>query len=142
MGTNNFYIPYKIELLFDFFPELNVRVDKYYSSDEKKEVLKWVRKLLEERIIFAGEFGDDKKLKRWDLSIDKIIDKISANWKEDIDFPGFYNIVWFGYEDWYINALKKEGYNDELDWKWFLDNKIGEIEVWVKENRPKNVNEK
>lgn len=137
MEINNFYIPNKIELLFDFFGDLDIKISKPYSKDKRENVLKWVRKLLEKNVLYAGEFNREKKFEKWNLPVNQIILKINSEWGENIDFPEFYNLVWFSYQKWYLEKLKDLGYNESIDWNWFVKNKIGNLEQWIEENRPK-----
>ena len=56
---------------------------------------------------------------------------------EDKD-PNFYGMVTFGSKKWYVNKLEEQGLTDTTDWETFVKNKIGDLEQWIEENRPKN----
>ncbi len=133
MNTNNFYAPHNIELLFDFFGELGIKPINPYTIEDKNKVLMWVKKLLENKILYAGEYDDKKRFITWDISINEIIDKINNIWLEDMEFSKFYDIVWFKYQEWYIKELEKIGYNDRVDWNTFVESKFNmNVEGWVK----------
>jgi len=136
MNNYSFYIPNNIELIFDFFGDLAIKPNKPYSKKEKYEVLQWVGKLLKSEILYAGEYDNEKKFKKWNLPINEIIQKIECEWNEDLEFPEFYNLVWFSYQKWYIEALKKRGLTETKDWNNFIKNEIGDLEKWIKENKP------
>lgn len=136
MNEMNFYMPYKVEFLFDFFSDFEIKLNEPYTLEKKNKVLKFIRILLENKIIYAGSYIDNKTFKKWDSPINKIIEDIFLNWKENLDYSDFYNIVLFRYESWYIEALKREGYNDLVDWNWFIEEKIGDLKKWIEKNRP------
>jgi hypothetical protein len=51
------------------------------------------------------------------------------------DFPDFYAIPMFNFKDWYVENLKKTGFDQYTDWEWFVKNKIGNLEKRIEENR-------
>ncbi len=46
-----FYIPNYLELLFDFFDELNIKTNSNYSNESKDKVLNILKTLLNQEII-------------------------------------------------------------------------------------------
>ena len=134
------YEPYVIELLFDFFHELNIKLNKKCSREEKKAVLKVVETMLTQKVIYACSNDNklDGALRKWNLSDTEIVNKIDEIWFEGAKFPNFYDMVWFEYQDWYIKALEKKGFvNNITNWESFVKNKIGNLEKWIEENKPK-----
>ncbi len=45
-------------------------------------------------------------------------------------------MVIFGSQKWYIKKLENLGLTHTTDWEWFVENKIGNLEDWIKKNRP------
>lgn len=136
MTSIKFYCPYYIELLFDFFGEFNIKTNEKYTSEKKKKVLSAISELLSNEIIFVGKIENDV-INRWNFSNNEIIKKIDNLWMEETDYAEFYNMVWFGYENWYIEKMEKLGFKNENDWNIFVKTVIGDLELWIKENKPK-----
>ena len=58
-------------------------------------------------------------------------------WFEGAKFPDLYGMVIFGTQKWYTEALEKKGMTNTTNWKLFVKNKIGNLEQWIEDNRPK-----
>lgn len=140
MMTNiEFYCPYRIELLFDFFGKFKVSTqDNNYDRESKNKILNAVSILLEQKIIFAGKWIDVNNFEKWDMTIPKIVLQIDNLWKNNTEFPDFYNMVWFGYQSWYIEGLNRLGFERTRNWETFVREKIGDLEQWIEENKPNN----
>lgn len=137
MMNLKFYCPYYIELLFDYFGEFKIKTNERYTKDNKDKVLNSILEMLTNKVIFVSEKKKSEFVK-WNDSNKIIIERINSMWTENANFSDFYEMVWFGYEDWYINALKKEGYRKEkYSWNDFVKTKIGDLEKWIDENKPK-----
>lgn len=132
-----FYIPYRIEYLFDFFNSLGIKIDETYTKSKKEKVLETIATLLEQKIIIAGGFKNGEFI-RWNESTAQIVNKIENNWKSNTEFSDFYKIVWFSYEKWYVNALEEFGLKSAKDWDIFIDQNFKDFEGWIEENKPKN----
>lgn len=132
----NFYIPNKIELLFDFFGEFNIKTNEPYIRERKDKVLNSIKIMLLQNVIYVGKYDENKKFETWNTPVEEIISKLDKIWTENMQFSEFYDMVWFGYKKWYLERLVKESYESTMDWKWFIENKIGNIERWIEENKP------
>ena len=113
--------------------------DKNISKVEiKKHTLNYIKLMLKNNLIKVGNEWENKKLIFWDLSNEMILKKIDTMWFDGANYPDFLNMVWFGYQEWYIEALKKIGYGKEkILWTDFVDKNIGDLEKWIEGNRPK-----
>lgn len=139
MIHKEFYIPFTIELLFDFFGKYDIKINDNYTRDSKEKVLKAISILLEQKIIFVGNWSDNKEFIIWELSNSEILLQIDLLWKKDIKFHEFYNLVWFGYQKWYIDGLNNKGFGKEkISWNIFIEERLGNLELWIEENKPKN----
>lgn len=49
----------------------------------------------------------------------------------------FLGMVMFTHPTWYIDKLNGLGLSPTTDWKWFVENKIGNLKKWINYNRPK-----
>lgn len=93
--------------------------------------------MLENDLIRVGNEWDNKKLIYWNLSNMEVLKKIDEMWFENAEYPDFMEMVWFGFQEWYIEALKKEGYGKErILWTDFVEKNIGNLEKWIEKNRP------
>lgn len=111
--------------------------DKFISKAEtKKNTLNYITIMLKNNMVKVGNEWENKKLIYWDLSNEEILKKIDLMWFDDAEYPDFLNMVWFGYQEWYIKALKKEGYKKErILWADFVDKNIGNFEKWIEKNK-------
>jgi len=139
----NLYCPLHTEHLWDFIAEVLDKKNIPYEGSKKKnlknEVLEIISKLLDYNLIYIGnEWLDQSTIKKWKLSNEEIIKKIDDIWFESAEYPDFFNMIWFGFEDWYKNKIKILGMTDTTNWETFVNYKIGDLEQWIEENRPKN----
>lgn len=139
MIPKEFYIPHSIELLFDFFSKLGIDINREHTKRDKKKVLKVIDALLKQKIIHVYSIDKefDDSLKRFEITNKEILKRIDEMWFEGAKFPDFYNMVWFGYEKWYIDALNDLGMPNFENWESFVKQKIGDLEQWIEENKPK-----
>lgn len=135
MTALKFYCPNYIEFLFDFFGDHNIKTDNRYNHVEKEKVLNDIFELLNDKIIYVSKI-QNKDFDRLNFSNDEIINKIDSLWSEKTKFQEFYDMILFGYEKWYINKLKDLGIEDSIDWERFVNDKIGDLEKWIKKNKP------
>ncbi|MBD3862761.1 hypothetical protein [Olleya marilimosa] len=132
----NLYCPYTIELLFDFFNEFNIKTNEKYTQQIKDKVLDTILEMLNNKVIFVSEKNKNGFV-IWDEPKEIIVERINNMWSENTNFQDFYNMVWFGYENWYIEALKKEGFEQEkIVWTNFIEKDIGDLQKWIEANKP------
>src|SRR5690606_40910780 len=114
-----------------------------YQYDDKKtrdDVLSTLKILLELDVIYIFKWFNNPELNEKTMSIDEILSTIDRLWFKGAEYPDIYGIVMFGPQKWYIDNLRKMGLSDTTDWKWFVNNKIGDLEKWIKTNAPKKTN--
>ena len=139
----NLYCPLSTEHLWDFIAEVldknKIEFGSFKNKSLKKEVLEIISKLLNDNLIYVGnEWLNQSTIKRWNLSNEEIIKKIDEIWFESAEYPDFFNMIWFGFEDWYKNKIKNLGMTNTINWETFVNYKIGDLEKWIEENKPKN----
>lgn len=135
------YCPLNAEHLWDFIAAvLDEKNEKYSARKEtKKEVLKIIAKQLKFKLLYAGNnWRNQSAIERWDLTNDEVMKKIDEIWFENAKYPDFFNMVWFRYEDWYKNKIEELGMTQTTNWKDFVKNKIGDLEQWIEDNKPKD----
>ena len=148
MKTSYLYITERIDIFCPNYTEYLWDIiaiikndNKYISNDVLKYfTLAYVSEMIEKDIIYVGnEWITNNTLKYWELSKDEIINRINEMWFENAEYPDFLGMVWFGFQEWYIEALKKEGYGKErMLWADFVEKNIGDLEKWIEENKPKD----
>ena len=67
-----------------------------------------------------------------------LVKRIENTWIQETDFSDLYTMVWFKFNDWYVDGLKKEGLSESTDWNMFTK-KIGNLENWMEKNRPDKI---
>ena len=133
------FCPNHIEYLWDIIAVIK-NDNKYISENVLKHfTLAYVAEMIEKEIIHVGnEWISNNTLKYWELSKEEVINKIDEMWFKNAEYPDFLEMVWFGYQNWYIEALKNVGHGKEkILWKDFVKNNIGNLEKWIEENKPK-----
>ena len=126
-----------LEFFHSIMFSLGYSYDDIPSEYARESALLAIEKLFENDLIRIVRWGDDEKFfenKNFTLRESMLI--IRAKWISDFSIPDFYGSIIFGLEDWYTNALEKEGITDTTDWKWFVENKIGDLRQFIKENKP------
>ncbi|MBD1259904.1 hypothetical protein HZY62_04840 [Maribacter polysiphoniae] len=135
------FMPDGIEYISTILANIGYTYKNESSSSAKKHGLEVIEKLLELDLIEVFYWGKyDDKLKDLTFSNSEIINKIDSLWAVGMHGPDFYRMPMFKYKNWYLDALKKEGLTQTTNWKTFVKEKIGDLEKWIEENRPKNTN--
>ncbi len=99
----------------------------------KPIVLEVVEYLLDNKLLFlVMENNNSSK-----MTTSEILNFLDVKWKYDMDFIDLYVLAWFKFEKWYVNSLKKKGLDETTNWEYFVKNKIGDLEKWIEENKPK-----
>lgn len=95
--------------------------------------------LFDLELIEVFSWGDYQKL-FYNLNLDRnqIVKLIDNIWFIGADYSDFIGMPMFKHKDWYIKALEKLGMTHTTDWKTFVEKKIGNLEKWIEENRPKD----
>ncbi len=132
--------PEGIELISTILFALGYTYDNISSKEAREEGIALLKLLLDLDLIEVFHWGKlNEKLKDTSLSKKEILKHIEELWFKGANIQDFYGMIIFKYKDWYINALKREGLRFRgMNWKTFVKNKIGDLERWIEENRPKN----
>lgn len=126
------FMPDGVEYIYNVLQ--NIGWDEYTSVEAREEGLQVLSRLFEMDLIEVFSFGNyQKKLKNRRLSNNEIINHLRKVWFVGADFNDFLGMPMFKYKDWYLNALKEEGFSDKTDWRRFVDECIGDLEQWIKE---------
>lgn len=133
-----FYCPHSIELLFDFFGKFDIKTNEPYDKNKKQLVFNAINELLIQNIIIVGSIDDGKNFMHWNIENEDVLNKIEQKWKGNTEFPDFYNIVWFKYQKWYLDKLNDMGFKSTTNWNSFIETEIGDLEDWIKTNKPKD----
>lgn len=140
----NLFCPGTNEFIFDFIYQLGYS-DKDLKKLKgrkkiKKEVLEVLQYLIELDILSVKLWLHKPELNKKRISTNQTINEIDKVWFINARYPDFYNMVLFGVPDWYYKSLKKNGFSETMDWKTFVEEKIGNLEQWIENNKPKNTN--
>lgn len=129
-----------IELLPEIIGMLGYSAKQYDDKKTRDDVLSTLKILFELNIIYVYKWLNNPDLNEKKMSIDEILSTINRLWFKGAQYPDIYVIVMFGPQKWYVDKLRKVGLTDTTDWKWFVDNNIGDLEKWIKKNDLKNTN--
>ncbi|NJB38198.1 hypothetical protein [Croceivirga sp. JEA036] len=150
MNTDNFFKnksidlfhPEGIELISTILFGLGFNYDNLKSDQARKEGIYFIKNLIDLELIEIYHWGNyHESLKNVKMTNEETIKNIEKVWFVGADVPDFYGMLILKYKDWYVDALKKEGLElTGRDWKSFVTEKIGDLEKWIEENRPKNTN--
>lgn len=133
-----------IDLLCPFYIEYLWAITSLLKQNKEEKQIKEkslfiIAKLLDLKVIYIGnEWTTDKTILKWNLPFKEIIEKIDEMWFKDAQFPDFYEMIFIGYEEWYIKALEKKGLSSAKNWKEFVNQNVGDLEKWIEENKPKD----
>lgn len=129
------FMPDGVEYIYNILNNIGWR--DYRSAKAKKEGMEVIKKLFELDLIEVFSFGRfNKQLKNANLSVDGIMERIDNVWFVGADFSDFIGMPMFKYKDWYLSALNEAGFNDTLEWREFVNEKIGDLQSWIEEKRP------
>jgi len=133
-----FLCPYWHETVWDIIGSVKDKDSTLKKNEIKVVVLNILFQLLENKLIFIiNNFNDDKIPIKLNLSPQDSINYVDNIWKESFDYPEYYSLNFYGFEKWYVNPLIKLGLEHTTNWQNFVHNNIGDIEKWIKENKPK-----
>ncbi|WP_298364850.1 hypothetical protein [uncultured Lutibacter sp.] len=135
----NLFLPNDgVEFLFNIINDgLGYNVNKPSSLHEREETLFIIEKLFKLDLIYVFHWGENhEKMKNEKFTIAETLNYINSIWFEKAYYPDYYGMVMFGHNKWYTNKLESLGMTDRTDWKWFVKNKIGNLEKFIEDNRP------
>lgn len=109
------------------------------SQKAKKEALIVIEELLNLNLIYVFHWGQNhSSMVGKVFTIKQTINYIDSLWFQGAGYSDFYGMVMFGYKKWYVEELEKLGMTHTTNWKEFVKNKIGNLEKWIEDNKPKN----
>ncbi|MEW2922282.1 hypothetical protein AB1A65_12485 [Muricauda sp. ANG21] len=87
-------------------------------------------------VIHWGEHHD--LIKKLNLDVKQTTIFIKEVWPENMEYPDYFGFISLGYKSWYMKKMDELGYVQfNTDWKTFVKEKIGNLEQWIEQNRPK-----
>lgn len=128
--------PNGIEYIWGVYMHLGISDSEASKPKNKKLVLNVIESLMNYSIIYVKEWYQKLELNSKRLTIEETIHYLDEIWNEKAEYPDFYNMVYFASPDWYIDKTRELGLNMTTDWKTFVNEKIGDLEKWIQENRP------
>jgi N-dimethylarginine dimethylaminohydrolase len=132
--------PFALEGLWDLKSFFKDKI-KYLKFNELKYLtIETLSFLLTNDLIYILEpnWMENKEFNKINISDDEIINKIKNNWTENISDDELYNLVWFKFQDWYRESLESKGLTVyTIKWNEFINEKIGDLEKWIEEHKPK-----
>ncbi|MFS4456718.1 hypothetical protein [Maribacter sp. 2304DJ31-5] len=136
--------PEGIEFISTILFGLGYTYENLSTKQARDGGLEVIELLFDLELIEVFHWGNyNEKLNGTELSKKQILNYIEELWFEGTDVPDFYGMPMFKYKNWYINALKKEGFQFRgMDWKTFVNENIGDLEKWIEENRPNSTKHK
>ncbi|MDG1571953.1 hypothetical protein OZ410_06465 [Robiginitalea sp. M366] len=136
------FCPGTIEFIFDIIYQLGYTDEDLNSPSKetivKKDVLKSIKDLMELNVLSVKSWYEKSEFSKENPEIDEIINRIDGIWFKGAKYPDFFNMVLFDVPDWYINTLKDLGMSDTTNWKNFVETHIGDLEQWIKKNKPRD----
>ena len=133
----NLFCPNSNEYLFDYIYILGFKDIDSKNWKSRLVVLSVIEYLFKLKIINIYNWPNNPELDKKKMTIKEIIVTIDNLWDYNATFPDFYGIVIFGSQNWYVEALKKNGLSQTINWENFVKNKIENLENWIEENKPK-----
>lgn len=133
----NLFTPDGIEFISDILQSIGY--DDFTTNEARRDGLRTINKLFELELIEVFHWGNyQNELKNKVIpDFDKMM-YIQELWHKGADFEDFTNMPMFKFKDWYLNALNKNGMTSTTNWGNFVKKNIGDLEKWIKENRPKD----
>lgn len=132
------FSPYSgIELIDYILNNINHYKD-FTTKEARRDCLRAINKLFELELIEVFYWGKyQHELKNKELSIFENMMYLQELWFVGANFADFSFMPMFKYKDWYIEKLEEFGMTETTDWIEFVQNKIGNLEKWIEDNRPK-----
>lgn len=125
-----------VEFIYSILQSLGYR--DFTTKVAREHGLKIINQLFALDLIEIFHWGNYNKIFK-NVIFNKIqtLRLIENIWFEGADYSDFIGMIIFKHKDWYIKALEKEGFTHTKNWENFVKEKIGNLEKWIKQNRPK-----
>ncbi|WP_222984448.1 hypothetical protein [Flagellimonas meishanensis] len=131
--------PEGVEFISSILQNLGYTYTNEFTEEAREHGLNTIEKLLELELIEVYHWGDyNEKLNGKLIPNIRIMRYLAELWQKGAKTPDFYGMPMFKYQKWYLDALKKVGFEYRgIDWKSFVKEKLGDLELWIEQNRPK-----
>lgn len=127
-----------VEMIYYILDNIN-HYNNFTTKEARRDGLTAINKLFELDLIEIFHWGEyESELENKELSIFQKMMYLQELWFVGADFGDFAGMPMFKFKDWYINKLKEFGLEEYNDWTKFVNEKIGNLENWILENKPKN----
>ena len=117
----------------------NLGYHDFTTRIAREHGLNTIRQLFELDLIEVFSWGKHQNLfSNLDFTAQQKMKLIENIWFVGADFSDFVEMVMFKHKDWYLKELVNEGLQTTgVNWKTFVDDRIGDLENWINQNRPK-----
>jgi|GEM_PF-4678260 hypothetical protein len=137
---NGVFHPFGIESLYHlavYIREKNIDIELDDLNTLTLEVFQY---LINNNIIYVLEnnWMKNKELNKIKLSNNDLIKNIKEKMSSSKSMDEFYDFYWIKYQNWYREGLENKGLNVyTIKWNEFINERIGDLEKWIEENKPK-----
>ncbi|MDC6363514.1 MULTISPECIES: hypothetical protein [Flavobacteriaceae] len=133
------FMPEGVEFISSILSGLGYNYLDESTESARQHGLETIEKLLDLDLIEVYHWGEyDKSLRGKVIPKFKTMKYIAELWHNGAKMPDFYGMPMFKFKDWYIEALKNKGFTSSTNWRTFVRERIGNLETWIEENRPKS----
>jgi len=88
--------------------------------------------------VLENNWMKNKELNKIKLSNNDLIKNIKEKMSSSKSMDEFYDFYWIKYQNWYREGLENKGLNVyTIKWNEFINERIGDLEKWIEENKPK-----
>lgn len=131
------FSPFCFEYLHELIGLLGYYIDDYDKSETRENVLETLQILFDFEILEVCDWIQEPKLNGQNLTNREILNHIDRMWLKNTKYSDFYNLLIFSTQNWYTDKLVNLGLTHTANWKFFVKEKIGNLEKWLDEKKPK-----
>lgn len=133
----NLLSPYPFEYIHELLGLLGYSSKQYNTFKAKRDTLETLAVLLDLEMLKVCDWVKEPELNQKKMSKTEVMLYICLFWSEKVEFDHFYDTTLFGTQKWYLEKLEKLGMTHSTNWEAFVRDKIGDLEEWIENNRPK-----
>lgn len=132
------FMPDGVEYISTILENLGYTYKNENSSLAKENGMQVIEELFRLDLIEVFHWGKShEKLKDLIFTESETISQINHLWYKGAQGPDFYSMPMFKYKNWYLKALEREGLTNTTYWRTFVNEKIGDLETWIKVQKQK-----